>query len=115
MVTSQRTLRWTDPVELADAARGMSGSEFFTAWKAGDLIPPMAATLGFELADFFGGPSRNRLRSLRLPLQPVRHGLRWSRRHLIDTATGCAVHTRLPAGTGYATVNLTSPTFDRSP
>jgi uncharacterized protein (TIGR00369 family) len=106
MFTSQRTLRWTDPGELADTTRGMSGSEFFTAWKAGDLIPPMAATLGFELADFSEGrveigcvPSDYHYN----PYGTVHGGLAAT---LIDTATGCAVHTRLPAGTGYATVSL---------
>lgn len=42
-------------MELADTVRSMSGSEFFTGWKAGDLIPPMAVTLGFELVDFSEG------------------------------------------------------------
>lgn len=106
MVTSQRTLRWTDPMELADTVRGMSGLEFFTGWKAGDLIPPMAVTLGFELVDFSEGrveigcaPSDYHYN----PYGTVHGGLAAT---LIDTATGCAVHTRLPAGTGYATVNL---------
>lgn len=106
MVTSQRTIRWTDPMELADTARGMSGWEFFTGWKAGDLIPPMAATLGFELVEFSEGrveigcvPSDYHYN----PYGTVHGGLAAT---LIDTATGCAVHTRLPAGTGYATVNL---------
>jgi uncharacterized protein (TIGR00369 family) len=106
MVTSERTHHWTDPMELADTARGMSGSEFFAAWKAGDLVPPMAATLGFELVDFSEGgveigcvPSNYHYN----PYGTVHGGLAAT---LIDTATGCAIHTRLPAGTGYATVNL---------
>lgn len=106
MVTSKRTLRWTDPMEMADTTRGMSGSEFFTAWKAGNVVPPMAATLGFELVDFSEGrveigcvPSDYHYN----PYGTVHGGLAAT---LIDTATGCAIHTRLPAGTGYATVNL---------
>lgn len=106
MVTSERTFRWADPMELADTTRSMSGSEFFAAWKAGDLVPPMAATLGFELVDFSEGrveigcvPSDYHYN----PYGSVHGGLAAT---LIDTATGCAIHTRLPAGTGYATVSL---------
>lgn len=86
--------------------QSLSGLEFFTAWKTGDLIPPMAATLGFELVDFTEGrvevgcvPSDYHYN----PHGTVHGGLAAT---LIDTATGCAVHTRLPVGTGYATVNL---------
>lgn len=103
---SERTIRWTDPIELAGMTRNMSGLEFFAAWKAGELVPPMAATLGFELVDFADGrveigcvPSDYHYN----PYGAVHGGLAAT---LIDTATGCAVHTRLPASTGYATINL---------
>ena len=106
MAESERIYRWTEPVMLAEATGAMSGAEFFAAWKAGHLIPPMAATLGFELVGFSEGqveigcvPSGYHYN----PYGSVHGGLAAT---LLDTATGCAVHTRLPAGTGYATVNL---------
>ena len=50
-----RTHQWSDPRQLAETTRAMSGREFFEAWGRGEVVPPMAATLGFELVDFGDG------------------------------------------------------------
>lgn len=101
-----RTYDWADPGRLAQQTRGMSGQEFYAAWKAGQLIPPMAATLGFHLVGY--GEGRVEIGctpdgSHYSPYGMVHGGLAAT---LLDTATGCALHTLLPAGTGYATLNL---------
>jgi uncharacterized protein (TIGR00369 family) len=101
-----RTHEWTSPMEMAAWARSLSAPEFFTAWSRGEVVPPMAATLGFELASFEDGrveivctPDEFQYN----PYGTIHGGLAAT---LLDTATGCAVHTRLPAGTGYATLSL---------
>jgi uncharacterized protein (TIGR00369 family) len=101
-----RTHEWTSPMEVAASARSLSGSEFFAAWSRGEVVPPMAATLGFELASFEEGrieivctPDEFQYN----PYGTVHGGLAAA---LLDTATGCAVHSRLPVGTGYATLSL---------
>lgn len=66
----------------------------------------MAATLGFELADFDAGHVVITCRPQEFHYNPygtVHGGLAAT---LIDTATGCAIHSELAAGTGYATTNL---------
>ena len=98
--------QWTDPGQLAEITRAMSGREFFDAWRRGEVVPPMAATLDFDLADFGDGHVEITCVPDEFHYSPygmVHGGLAAS---LLDTATGCAVHTRLPAGTVYATLNL---------
>ncbi|MFZ2029392.1 MAG: PaaI family thioesterase [Vitreimonas sp.] len=94
--------------EAQDTARaliGISGLEAMRALIAGRFPPPsIAATLGFTLAEvedgravFVGKPSDRVLN----PLGIVHGG--WALT-LIDSCTGCAAHTTLPAGVGYTTV-----------
>lgn len=101
-----RTHEWSEPGQLAQATRELSGEEYYEAWKQGDLVPPIASTLGFELADFGDGHIVLSCAPAEFQYSPygmLHGGLAAT---LLDSATGCAVHTRLPAGTGYATLNL---------
>ncbi len=91
--------------ETARALLGLSGLEAMRALIAGKFPPPsIAATLGFSLAEvddgravFVGKPSDRVLN----PLGIVHGG--WALT-LIDSCTGCAAHTTLPAGVGYTTL-----------
>src|SRR5688572_359005 len=97
-----------------DEVAGLSGLEFLRAMIAGRLpAPPMAGTLGFRLVAVEEGMAMFEAEpgpSLLNPLGSVHGGLALT---LIDSAAGCAVHTTLPAGTGYTTVetkvNFTRP------
>jgi uncharacterized protein (TIGR00369 family) len=81
------------------------GLEAMRALIAGQYPPPsIATTLGFWLGEvddgravFLGEPSEAILN----PLAIVHGG--WALT-LIDSCTGCAAHTTLPAGVGYTTV-----------
>jgi uncharacterized protein (TIGR00369 family) len=83
----------------------LSGLDAMRALIAGKAAPPsIAATLGFALvavdkgyAVFEGLPSDRILN----PLGIVHGGFALT---LIDSCAGCAAHTTLPAGVGYATV-----------
>lgn len=101
-----RTHEWREPEELAAATKGLSGQEYYAAWRAGDLVPPMASTLGFELADFGDGRVEIICTPAEFHYSPygmLHGGLAAT---LLDSGTGCAVHTQLPVGTGYATLTL---------
>lgn len=88
-----------------DQLAGLSGREQLEAMIAGRLpAPPIGRTMGFLLVEvgdgiavFEGTPGPHLLN----PLGSVHGG--WALT-LIDSATGCALHTLLPAGTGYTTV-----------
>ncbi len=91
--------------DIARALIGLSGLEAMRALIAGKFPPPsIAATLGFSLAEvedgravFVGKPSERVLN----PLGIVHGG--WALT-LIDSCTGCAAHTTLPAGVSYTSV-----------
>lgn len=94
-----------DPQVAAQKLLSMSGLEGLRYMMAGNHPPPsIATTLGFTLAEvddgralFVGEPSDQVLN----PLGIVHGG--WALT-LIDSCTGCAAHTTLPAGVGYTTV-----------
>lgn len=105
--TRSFTATWSDPQALAAEARRMSGIDFLRAIAAGELPPPpIAAVLGFRLADvrereavFELTPSER----LYNPIGVVHGGMAAM---VLDSAMGCAVHTLLPLGDGYTTLEM---------
>ena len=97
-----------------DQLHSLTGLEIITRMIAGALPgPPIAGLMGFRLIEaekgvavFEGTPGP----SLLNPLGAVHGG--WALT-LIDSATGCAVHTMLPPGVGYTTVE-TKVNFTRA-
>jgi uncharacterized protein (TIGR00369 family) len=98
-----------DPAE----ARLMSGREFLEAIVAGRLpAPPIARTLSFwlvEVGDGFAAFEADAGPHLLNPLGVVHGG--WALT-LIDSATGCAGQTILPAGVSYTSIE-TKANFSR--
>ena len=98
----------------------LSGLQVFEAIFAGDLpAPPIGETMDFipvhmekGLAVFQGKPMLRHYN----PLGTVHGGWYCT---LLDSAVGCAVHTTLPAGKGYTTleikVNMLRPLTDAVP
>jgi acyl-coenzyme A thioesterase PaaI-like protein len=94
---------WARPDQLASR----SGMQVFEAIFSGELpSPPIGATLDFipvhiepGVAIFQGSPQVRHYN----PLGSVHGG--WFAT-LLDSAVGCAVHSTLPAGKGYTTVEL---------
>lgn len=92
---------------LARLGREYDGIEFLRAIATGDLpAPPVADLIGFDVRDIAPGrvtvAMRPRLAHYN-PLGMVHGGVSAT---LLDTAIGCAVHTMLPRGTGYTTLDL---------
>jgi uncharacterized protein (TIGR00369 family) len=94
---------------LQAVARGreLSGLEHMRALIAGEIPPPpIAELMGFTLVSvdeghslFRGEPGEQHLN----PIGSVHGGFAAT---LLDSALGCAVHTTLPAGIGYTTLEL---------
>ncbi|WP_247420759.1 PaaI family thioesterase [Ralstonia pseudosolanacearum] len=105
-VAIRARLREADAAPQEQVA-GRSGMEIFEAIFAGELPPaPMGETLDFipihmehGVAVFQGRPQRRHYN----PLGTVHGG--WFAT-LLDSAVGCAIHTMLPAGKGYTTLEL---------
>ena len=99
------TVEWSDPAALAAAGRSMAGIDFLRALRDGRLPPPpIAQLLGFRLTEVEPGhavfevtPGEQHYN----PIGVVHGGLAMT---LLDSAMGVCIHTRLPAGTGYTTL-----------
>src|SRR5262245_32352920 len=103
-----RTATWQDPMITAAAAgRSGSGIEFLEAIRRGELpAPPISLLLGFRLAEVGPGravftvePGEHHYN----PIGVVHGGLLAT---VLDSAMGCAVHSTLPAATGYTTLEI---------
>lgn len=94
-------------VSRPEQVAGKSGIELLQAMLRGELpYPPIARTLDFQLMEvsdgravFQGTPGPAHLN----PMGTVHGG--WYAT-LLDSALGCAVHTKMPAGRGYTTAEL---------
>jgi len=97
-----------DPAMLAQQAAGKSGLEFLRPWLEPDMPPPppLAVLLGMEWLEIERSRAVLALDPAGWMLNPlgVVHG--GIAATLLDTVLACAVHTTLPAGTGYATADL---------
>ena len=100
-------LSGTDPHELAARGRELSGMDYVRSIFAGELPPPPIATLlGFRGVE--AEPGRAVFEILPgdehyNPIGSVHGGVALT---LLDSAMGCAVHTLLEAGVGYATLEV---------
>ncbi|MDQ1660377.1 MAG: hypothetical protein QOJ68_357 [Blastococcus sp.] len=102
-----RSYGWGDPAVSATAARTSVGIDVLRALAAGDLpAPPILATLGFELESVEPGRVVFALEPAEYHYNPIGsvHGGVFAT--LLDSATGCAVHSMLPAGVGYTSLDL---------
>lgn len=107
MSQRSRSVSWEDPLALADAGRALSGTEYLQKLIRGDLPPPpIAVLLNFRLnevaegrAVFVCDPAEYHYN----PIGLVHGGLAAT---LLDSAMGCAVHSTLPAGVAYTTLEI---------
>jgi uncharacterized protein (TIGR00369 family) len=103
----QRTVAWSDPAATAAAARGMAGLAFLQAVRDGVLPPPpVVVLLGIELAAVEAGRVVMRLapgEHLYNPIGSVHGGMIAT---LLDSVMGCAVHSTLPRGRFYTTLEI---------
>ncbi|MDQ3987310.1 MAG: PaaI family thioesterase [Actinomycetota bacterium] len=103
-----RTVSWDDPMIGAAAAATMSGLDYLRAIGAGDLPPPpVALLLGMDAPRVDPGHAVFTMEAgehLYNPIGSVHGGILAT---LLDSALGCAVHSKLPAGVAYTTVDLT--------
>src|SRR5829696_3247724 len=105
--TRTRTYTWDDPASTASRVGQLSGLEFLEAIGRGDLPkPPVTHMLGIGAISAEDGRVVAELQPAEYhynPLGTVHGGVLAT---LLDTATGCAVHSTLPAGTGYTSLDL---------
>ena len=114
MVTEQEhnssrniVVTWDDPMVGAKAARNMRGLDFLRAIVEGEIPPPpISKLLGFKLKQVDTGRAVFELEPAEYhynPIGMVHGGVAGT---VLDSAMGCAIHSTLPLGSGYSTVEL---------
>jgi len=91
----------------AAVAQGMAGIDYLRAILREEIPPPpIALTLGFKLEEVAEGRALFTIEPGEHHYNPIGlvHGGVLAT--LLDSAMGCAIHSKLPAGSGYATVDL---------
>ncbi|MGW7308451.1 PaaI family thioesterase [Streptomyces sp. NPDC054835] len=104
-----RTVHWQDAAATADAAGRMAGLDFLREIAAGRLpAAPLGALMGFRLDEVEHGravfgfePGEEHYN----PIGSVHGGVYAT---LLDSAAGCAVHSTLPQGMAYTSLDLST-------
>lgn len=100
-------VRWSDPQSAAAEGLALSGLDYLRAMRDGRIPPPpIMALLGANMAEVEPGRVRMTLvpRGFHYnPLATVHGGVIAT---LLDSVMGCSVHSTLPAGTGYTTLEF---------
>ena len=106
-VERSRTIEWADPHNAAHQARRRSGLEFLQAMVAGQIPqPPVMSTVGGRLESIAPGEAVFSLTPSEFHYNPIGsvHGGVYCT--LLDSAAACAVHSLLPAGVAYTSLDL---------
>lgn len=102
-----RTFSWEDPMASAKAGMTMSGLEYLQAMGRGEIpVPPIMKLMNIDGVEVEPGrvvfsvvPAEYHYN----PIGVVHGGLACT---LADSAMACAIHSTLPAGIGYTTLEL---------
>jgi uncharacterized protein (TIGR00369 family) len=102
-----KTITWHDPLAAARIGATMAGLDYLRAMRDGVLpAPPIAALFGARLVDVAVGTvtfSCTPDESAYNPIGLIHGGLVCT---LLDSVLGCAVQSTLPAGVGYASIEI---------
>lgn len=102
-----RTVHWEDPAGLAGIAASLSGLEYLRGMRDGTIRhPPISLLVDFVLVEVEEGRVIFEIKPAEYHLNPfsvVHGGVACG---VLDAATGCAVHSTLPAGVGYTSIDI---------
>jgi uncharacterized protein (TIGR00369 family) len=101
------TVTWQDPMQMAQAARSMSGIDFLRGVRDSTIQPaPIQELIGMKLVEVDAGrvvwevtPGEQHYN----PIGTVHAGIAAT---LLDSAMACAVHSSIPLGKGYTTLEF---------
>jgi uncharacterized protein (TIGR00369 family) len=103
----ERLVRWEDPCTLAEAGRTMSGRAFLEAIQRGDLpAPPICHLVDFTFGEINDGRIDMVLQPQESQYNPIGSVHGGVIATVLDSVMGCAIHTRLPAGRAYTSLEI---------
>jgi uncharacterized protein (TIGR00369 family) len=104
----ERSYSWEDPMRTAAAAAEVDGLTFMRMLAAGEVPPaPIAHTLDMAVDEVEEGRVVFSFEPAEFHFNPIGSGHGGVYATLLDSACGCAVHTALPAGARYTSLDLT--------
>jgi uncharacterized protein (TIGR00369 family) len=107
MITRERLVTWEDPHATAMLGRTMSGMECLAAMGRGELPPPpVMRLLGMTLGACEPGRIEMHLEPGEYHYNPIGSVHGGVAATILDSVMGCAVHTTLPVGRGYTTLEI---------
>ncbi len=104
---SSRTYGWADPRQTAEASQTMAGIDFLRAMMNGQLAQcAYQQTMEYDLVEVGDGRVVFAGKAAEYMLNPLGsvHGGYYA--GMLDSALGCAIHSRLPAGQTYTTLEF---------
>ncbi|WP_354697958.1 hypothetical protein DSM112329_03617 [Paraconexibacter sp. AEG42_29] len=102
-----RTFDWQDPTPTWQATATMSGLQIWQAIAAGELPePPIGALMGLRVPVVEEGRVVFAADAAPWMLNPIGSIHGGAIATLLDSCVGCAIHTTLPVGVGYTTLEL---------
>ncbi|MDE0729035.1 MAG: PaaI family thioesterase [Alphaproteobacteria bacterium] len=104
---SSRTYGWADPRQTAEASQTMAGIDFLRAMMNGQLAQcAYQQTMDYDLVEVGDGRVMFAGKAAEYMLNPLGsvHGGYYA--GMLDSALGCAIHSRLPAGQTYTTLEF---------
>ena len=105
--TRSRTFSWQDPAATAAEGLKLAGLDYIRAIASGELPPPPIAELhGFEIVEAEEGRAVFALTPAEWMYNPIGMVHGGVAATILDSCMGCAVHTTLPAGVGYTSIEL---------
>jgi uncharacterized protein (TIGR00369 family) len=106
-MTRTRTYDWDDPSLPVRAAAGMNGLDLLRLMRKGELPPPpIMQTLGIRLVEVDFGRAVFAAQAAEYMYNPIGSVHGGVLATLLDAAAGCAVHTMIPAGGRYTSLDL---------
>jgi uncharacterized protein (TIGR00369 family) len=116
--TRSHTINWEDPMITARAAMELSGLESLEKIKSGELPPPpIMILMNGKIAKLSEGRVVFEAEPAEYHFNPIGSVHGGYAATMLDTAMACSIHSCLPAGVGYTTleikINYVRPMTDR--
>lgn len=103
----KRIHEWSDPLEMAEKAKTMSGFDFLNGIKNGEIPPaPIAETLGFHPLGLEEGKAVFEFEPQEFHYNPIGSVHGGVITTVLDTVMGCSLQSVLPQGVAYTTLEL---------
>ncbi len=101
------TVSWQDPLTMAQAARGMAGIDFLRGVRDGTIQPaPIQELIGMKLVEVEPGRAVWQFTPGEQHYNPIGTMHAGVTATLLDSAMACAVHSTIPLGKGYTTLEF---------